>query len=223
MTSTYIEAMNLPAPVRLSETPTLAADATIRDSRFGRFCEVGPSCRIEHSAFGDYSYIGHHGELMACDIGKFVNIAAMVRINPGFHPLERPCLHHILYRGPMYGEGFGADDAELFHWRRLQRVRIGHDVWIGHGVVIMPGVTIGNGAVIGSGSIVTGDVPAWTIAAGNPCRPIRPRFSPSIARAIEAVAWWDWSHAELQARQQELRDVRKLLAAHAQRQTALQP
>lgn len=218
MTSYHIATHNLPAPVKLSEAPTLAADAIVRDSRFGRWCEVGASTRIEHSVFGDYSYVGHHADIMAADIGKFVNIANLVRINPGFHPVERPCLHHILYRGSMYGEGFGEDDAELFHWRRLQRVSIGHDVWLGHGVVIMPGVKIGHGAVIGSGSIVTRDVPAWTIAAGNPCRPIRPRFTPAIARAIEAVAWWDWSHEELQARQDELKDVRRMLAAHERRQ-----
>lgn len=36
-----------------------------------------------------------------------------------------------------------------------------------------PGVTIGDNAVIGSGSVVTKDIPANTIAAGNPCRVIR--------------------------------------------------
>jgi len=65
---------------------------------------------------------------------------------------EHPCLHHIFYRSSMYGEGFGADDAELFHWRRLQRISIGHDVWLGHGVLMMPGVKTDHGAVIGSGS-----------------------------------------------------------------------
>jgi phosphonate metabolism protein (transferase hexapeptide repeat family) len=209
---TFIESLNLPPPVRLGAAPCIAPDAIIRASRFGAYTEVGTATRIEHSVFGDYSYIGHHGDVMAADIGKFANIASMVRINPGFHPTERPCQHHILYRGSMYG--VGADDPELFHWRQLQRVTIGHDTWIGHGAVIMPGVTVGNGAVVGSGSIVTRDVAPYTIVAGSPARPIRPRFSPAIAAAVEKVAWWDWDHATLAARLDDLRDMRHFLARY---------
>lgn len=211
---TWIEAMNLAPPVRLGPAPVIAPDAVIRASRFGAYTEVGESTRIEHSVFGDYSYIGHHGDVMAADIGKFSNIAAMVRINPGFHPTERPCQHHILYRASMYDAG--QDDAELFHWRRLQRVRIGHDTWIGHGAVIMPGVTIGNGAVVGSGSVVTRDVPPYMIVAGSPARPIRPRFPSAIAKAVERTAWWDWDHPTLLSRLDDLRDLRRFLARHAE-------
>lgn len=53
-------------------------------------------------------------------------------------------------------------------------VRIGNDVWIGGHAVITQGVTIGDGAVIGAGSVVTHDIPARVIAAGNPCRVLRP-------------------------------------------------
>ena len=52
-------------------------------------------------------------------------------------------------------------------------VTIGDNVWIGGNTVICPGVKIGSNSVIGAGSVVTGDIPAWTVAAGNPCRVIR--------------------------------------------------
>jgi acetyltransferase-like isoleucine patch superfamily enzyme len=52
-------------------------------------------------------------------------------------------------------------------------VRIGSSVWLGKGVVVTSGVTIGDRAVIGANSVVTRDIPAATIAAGVPAKPIR--------------------------------------------------
>ncbi|HJC66731.1 MAG TPA: sugar O-acetyltransferase [Candidatus Enterocloster excrementigallinarum] len=52
-------------------------------------------------------------------------------------------------------------------------VTIGDNVWIGGNSVICPGVTIASNTVIGAGSVVTRDIPAWSVAAGNPCRVIR--------------------------------------------------
>ena len=47
------------------------------------------------------------------------------------------------------------------------------NVWIGAGVTILPGVTIGENAIVGAGAVVTKDVPANTIAVGNPARVVR--------------------------------------------------
>nr|WP_319205692.1 acyltransferase [Streptomyces sp. ME02-8801-2C] len=52
---------------------------------------------------------------------------------------------------------------------------MGDDVRIGSHVVVPDGVTIGDHCVIGAGAVVTKDLPAWTMAAGNPARRIRDR------------------------------------------------
>ena len=52
-------------------------------------------------------------------------------------------------------------------------VKIGKKVWIGSDCTILPGVEIGDGAVIGAGSIVTKNIPANSIAVGNPARVIK--------------------------------------------------
>lgn len=48
------------------------------------------------------------------------------------------------------------------------------NVWIGANATVCGGVTIGAGSIIGAGSTVTHDIPAGVIAAGSPCRVIRP-------------------------------------------------
>ena len=53
-------------------------------------------------------------------------------------------------------------------------ITVGDDVWFGGNVTVLPGVTIGGGAVIGAGSVVTHDIPPGVVAAGNPCRVLRP-------------------------------------------------
>ncbi|HVZ84620.1 MAG TPA: acyltransferase [Terracidiphilus sp.] len=55
----------------------------------------------------------------------------------------------------------------------IRPVAIGSKCWIGMHVLILKGVAIGEGAVIAAGSVVTRDVPAWTVVAGAPARPIR--------------------------------------------------
>lgn len=53
-------------------------------------------------------------------------------------------------------------------------IAVGSNVWIGGNCVVLPGVTIGDNCVIGAGSVVTKDIPAGSIAVGNPCRVLRP-------------------------------------------------
>jgi virginiamycin A acetyltransferase len=70
---------------------------------------------------------------------------------------------------------------------------IGNDVWIGYAAVIMPGVKIGDGAVIASKSVVTKDIPAYSIAGGNPAKLIRYRFDEVTIKELLEIAWWNWS------------------------------
>ena len=54
-------------------------------------------------------------------------------------------------------------------------VEIGADCFIGMGSSIVPGVRIGEGTVVGAGSVVAKDLPPYSVAVGNPARPIRRR------------------------------------------------
>lgn len=54
-------------------------------------------------------------------------------------------------------------------------VKIGRHVIVGAGSVILPGSTLAEGVAVGALSLVSKDVPAWTIVAGQPARPLRAR------------------------------------------------
>ncbi len=69
---------------------------------------------------------------------------------------------------------------------------IGHDCWLGSGVTILPGARLGNGVIVGAGAVVSGEVPAYSIVAGNPAKVVRARFAPEIVRVLQQIAWWDW-------------------------------
>ncbi len=58
----------------------------------------------------------------------------------------------------------------------ISPVVIGNNVWIGTGAFIGRGVSIGEGSVVGANAAVFKDIPAYSIAIGNPAAVIK-RFS----------------------------------------------
>lgn len=190
----------------LSIEPLIDPSAEIRDCRLGAYTEVGARTKLLEVEMQDYSYVVNDSDIAYATIGKFCSIAAMTRINPGNHPMERTSQSHFTYRSSAYFPG-ERDDPELFAWRRAAVVRIGHDVWIGHGAIILPGRNIGTGAVVAAGAIVTKDVAPYAIVGGNPARMIRQRFSDRIAVRLQQLAWWDWDHACLHAALEDFRSA----------------
>lgn len=181
---------------KLGPEPLVDPTAVVIGSRLGRFTEVGARTSFTESVLGDYSYVVNDAEVIYTTIGKFCSIAAMVRLNPGNHPMWRASQSHFVYRASRYFAG-ETDEAVFFEWRRAHKVTIGHDVWIGHGAIVLPGRSIGTGAVIAAGAVVTRDVAPYAIVAGVPARAIRERFSAGIAERLQALAWWDWEHERL--------------------------
>lgn len=179
-----------------TDWPIIGENSEISHMEMGKFTEVGMFNFIEDVVMGDYSYTGQFCFLQNTNIGKFVNIAAMVRIGATMHPMERPTLHHFTYRRKMYGFD-DKDDIDFFEKRKSKVTYIGHDTWIGHGAIIMPGVIIGDGAVVGSGAIVTKDVEPYTVVAGVPAKFIKRRFTQEQASELQRIKWWDWPHENI--------------------------
>lgn len=192
----------------LGATPFLHDGAIVRQSKLGRFVEIGEGSHILETEMGDYSYTARYADIAYSFIGKFVNIAAFTRINPGEHPYHRASLHHFMYRSSYFWPD-EADEEAVFDWRRSRPARVGHDTWIGHGAVIMKGVKVGDGAIIAAKSVVTKDVPPYAIVGGAPAAFLKWRHPAGLAERLQAMAWWDWDHEKLK---EALPDFRALSA-----------
>jgi phosphonate metabolism protein (transferase hexapeptide repeat family) len=208
----------------LSVEPTIDPTAKLHGSSLGAYCEVGARTILQEVTMGDYSYVVNDAQITYATIGKFCSIAAMTRVNPGNHPMQRASQAHFTYRASAYFPA-ESDEAEFFEWRRGHHVHIGHDVWIGHGAIVLPGRSVGTGAVVAAGAIVTKDVPAYTIVAGNPARPIRRRFAESITSRLAQLAWWDWDHEALRRALPDFRQmaVEEFLAKYEAASTRARP
>ena len=64
-------------------------------------------------------------------------------------------------------------DESWYNLEYARPITIENNCWLASNVVVCGGVTIGEGSVIGAGSVVTRDIPAHSLAVGNPCRVIR--------------------------------------------------
>ncbi len=138
------------------------------------YCDYGTHIETGKNFFANYNCTIL--DVAKVKIGDNCQMAPNVAIYTAGHPI------HPVTRNSMYEYG--------------KEVTIGDNVWIGGNTVICPGVSIGSNTVIGAGSVVTKDLPAWSVAAGNPCRVIRSiteRDRKILFRdeEIDAQAWED--------------------------------
>ena len=138
------------------------------------YCDYGSHIEVGKNFFANYNCTII--DVAKVIIGDNCQMAPNVAIYTAGHPV------HPDSRNSMYEYGVG--------------VTIGDNVWIGGNTVILPGVHIGCNTVIGAGSVVTRDIPADTIAAGNPCRVLRKiteadRRTYFRGRQIDEEAWED--------------------------------
>lgn len=115
-------------------------------------CDYGKNIQVGDNFFANYN-------LTVLDVGQ-VKIGDNVLMGPNVS---------------IYAAGHPIHpDARRSGYEYGQAVNIGSDVWLGGSVVILGGVTIGEGTVVAAGSVVTRDLPPNVVAAGNPCRVVRP-------------------------------------------------
>ncbi len=116
------------------------------------YCEYGTHIRIGRNFFANYNCVLI--DVAPIEIGDDCLFGPNVSIYTAGHPVH--------------------PDTRKSGYEYGRPVVIGSNVWVGGSVTILPGVRIGGNTVIGAGSVVTSDLPEMVVAAGNPCRVLRP-------------------------------------------------
>ncbi len=122
--------------------------------RFGCVLERPPL------SIGRMTMLGHHTHVQHAAIGANCLVSDHVLVMDGRRQ------HHFGRLDVPVNEQGGT----------VAQVRIGDDCYIGGGATIL--ADVGDHCVVGAGSVVLDPVPAYTIVAGNPARPIGDRRRP---------------------------------------------
>ncbi len=126
------------------------------------YFDFGTNTTIGKDSFANFHFtVMDEGKVT---IGSSVFIGPNVSLMTAVHPL---CWQD---RNAFFNEKTG----EVTNMEWTGPITIGDNCWLGGNVTVCGGVTIGEGCVIGAGSVVTRDIPANSLAVGNPCRVLRP-------------------------------------------------
>lgn len=147
------------------------------EADFGERVFVSPWAGVHADTLrlGDRSYVGAHAVVTDevrmgrhCTLNPFSTVRGRVTTGDGVR---------VGAHTSLLGFNHRFDPGAPVHRQPLtsKGIVIGDDVWIGSHVVVVDGVTIGDHCVIGAGAVVTKDLPAWSVAAGNPARRLKDR------------------------------------------------
>lgn len=93
-------------------------------------------------------------------------------------------------------------------------IEVGVNCWLATAVTVFENVRIGCGTVVGAQSVVATDLPAFSVAAGNPCKVIK-RFDFRSNVWVRSVDWVDSSDQYMPSEAQYLLQLKEDYAAIA--------
>lgn len=117
---------------------------------------------IEQPFMCDYGYNIEIGENFGANHNLLILDSAKVKF--GNDVMIGPNCSFITTKHPTNA----LERVKGYQW--AEPITVEDNAWICANVTVLAGVTIGKGAVIAAGSVVTKDIPAYSFAAGIPCK-----------------------------------------------------
>jgi acetyltransferase-like isoleucine patch superfamily enzyme len=160
------------------------------DDRDAHLRRVAPDVRLGQNV-RMYAFVNLYG----CEIGDDTSIGTFVEIQKGVRVGARCKIqshtficegvtiedevfvgHNVNFINDRYPRAVNPDGSRQTEadWAVIPTI-VRRGASIGTGAVLLGGITIGERATVGAGSVVTRDVPADSVVAGNPARPLRSR------------------------------------------------
>lgn len=146
------------------------------DVKLGENVRIFDFVNLYGCTIGDHSKVGAFVEIQKnAVIGKNCKISSHTFICEGVTIEDDVFVgHNVSFINDKYPratvEGRLQTEAD---WR-VEPTRVKQGASIGTSCTILASVTIGRNAIVGAGSVVTKDIPDNVVAAGNPCRVLRP-------------------------------------------------
>ena len=155
------------------------------DVKLGRGVKLSKFINLYGCQVGDDTKIGAFVEIQKnATVGKRCKISSHTFICEGVTIEDNVFIGHgVTFINDSYPRATTptGDPQTEADWK-VERTLVRRGASIGSGATILPNLCIGENAIVGAGSVVTKDVPANTVAAGNPAKTLR-----SIERVSEAA------------------------------------
>jgi acetyltransferase-like isoleucine patch superfamily enzyme len=146
------------------------------DVKLGRDVRIFQFVNLYGCTIGDNSKVGAFVEIQKnAHIGANCKISSHTFICEGVTIEDDVFIgHNVSFINDRYPRATAGGRLQTEEDWTVEPTRVGRGASIGTSCTILSNVTIGRNAIIGAGSVVTRDIPDSVVAAGNPCRVLRP-------------------------------------------------
>jgi len=160
--------------IEIRDSARVSPLADIEDSVRGTKIVIGEECMVD--AFVKIKPVGGMGDFEIGD-QSHINSGCVIYTGNGIS-IGSGVLIAANCTFAASNHAYSRKDVPVAQQRFMESrggILIEDDVWIGANCVVLDGTVIRTGAVIAAGSLVRGEVPPYTVQAGNPLKQIGKR------------------------------------------------